>query len=87
MAVEERQHSVSASLRTDADNDTKEKARTECVEDVGAEGAYIPPIEIQARFDTLRHLSSDDMERLKKRVRKIIDWRMMPCVSVMFLMK
>ncbi|KAM0743112.1 hypothetical protein ACQRIT_003289 [Beauveria bassiana] len=76
----------STSSAVDVDADTKEKVRAECIEDVGGKGAFIPPIEIQARFETLRHLSSDEMDKLNLRVRKIIDWRMMPCVSVMFLM-
>lgn len=91
MTVEEQQRRDSrrnsTSSAVDMDSDSKEKVRAECVEDVGHEGGYIPPIEIQARFETLRHLSGDEMEKLNKRVRKIIDWRMMPCVSVMFLMK
>lgn len=71
------------------DQNLKEKVGAECVEDVtgGERGGYISPIEIQARFASLRDLSSGDMDRLNARVRKIIDWRMMPCVSIMFLMK
>jgi hypothetical protein len=56
------------------------------VEDV-SEGAYISPLEIQARFPTLRHLNEEQMTALNKKVRTIIDWRMMPAVTLMFLMK
>lgn len=43
--------------------------------------------QIQHRFDTLRGLSQGEMEALNKKVRKIIDWRLMPCITLMFLMK
>lgn len=45
------------------------------------------PWEIQQRFETLRELSDGQMTDLNIRVRKIIDWRMMPCITVMFLMR
>lgn len=72
------------------DWDAKEKL-DECVESVSAgqpaQGAYIPPEEIQGRFELLRDLSPEQMDALNKRVVKKIDWRMMPCVTLMFLMK
>ena len=43
--------------------------------------------DIQQRFETLKDLSETEMTALNTHVRKIIDWRMMPCVTVMFLMK
>jgi UDP-N-acetylglucosamine pyrophosphorylase len=43
--------------------------------------------EIQGRFDSLRDLSSTQMGDLNKRVRSKIDWRLMPAITVMFLMK
>lgn len=43
--------------------------------------------EIQQRFETLRELSEGQMTDLNIRARKIIDWRMMPCITVMFLMR
>lgn len=46
----------------------------------------ITPEEIQARFETLRDLSKEEMDALNKRVVKIMDWRLMPCITVMFLM-
>jgi hypothetical protein len=75
--------------RTSADN--KEALENEKrIEDVStspnAEG-YIPPEVIQARFELLRDLGPDEMAALNKRVVKKIDWRMMPCVTLMFLMK
>ncbi|KAM0335699.1 hypothetical protein ACHAQA_000749 [Verticillium albo-atrum] len=42
--------------------------------------------EIQGRFDLLRDLSDAEMEKLNKSVVKKIDWRMMPCITIMFLM-
>lgn len=50
-------------------------------------GRYISSIEIQARFPTLRHLNEGQMIELNNEVRSIIDWRMMPAVTLMFLMK
>ena len=74
--------------------DEKIDAMQECVEkaDGGdhhrAGGAsFIPPAEIQARFPLLRDLSEEQMEALNKKVRRTIDWRMMPAVTLMFLMK
>lgn len=80
-----------ANGRRSSGQDAKEKLDAECVEKIPigqhAEGAYIPPEEIQARFDLLRDLSKEQMEALNKKVVKKIDWRMMPCVTLMFLMK
>lgn len=45
------------------------------------------PEQIQHRFETLRGLSTGEMEALNKKVRRIIDWRLMPCITLMFLMK
>ena len=42
---------------------------------------------MQARFDTLRDLTAGEMEALNKRVLRKIDWRLMPCITLMFLMK
>lgn len=63
---------------------------TQCIETVTpplGEGSFIPPEEIQARFDMLRGLSADEMAALNKKVLKKVDWHMMPCVTLMFLMK
>ncbi|KAL4811444.1 major facilitator superfamily domain-containing protein [Aspergillus unguis] len=49
-------------------------------------GTYVAPEEIQARFDLLRDLSPEEMEALNKKVLKKVDWHMMPCVTLMFLM-
>uniref|UniRef100_A0A8H7K0Y8 Major facilitator superfamily (MFS) profile domain-containing protein n=1 Tax=Bionectria ochroleuca TaxID=29856 RepID=A0A8H7K0Y8_BIOOC len=46
----------------------------------------ITPQEIQARFDTLRDLSENELETLNKRLVKKIDWRMMPMITLMFLL-
>lgn len=56
------------------------------VEDADAGYSYTPE-QIQNRFDSLRGLSQGEMEALNKKVRKIIDWRLMPCITLMFLMK
>ena len=71
--------------------DTKENIETaECVESAKpqfVESAYIPPEEIKARFELLRDLNEEQMEELNKRVLRKIDWRMMPIVTLMYLMK
>lgn len=45
------------------------------------------PRDIQARFELLRDLSDAEMERLNKGLVKKIDWRMMPTITLMFLMR
>ena len=45
------------------------------------------PEQIQHRFETLRGLSQGEMEALNKKVRRTIDWRLMPCITMMFLMR
>lgn len=45
------------------------------------------PAEIQAEFPTLRDLTEDEMRDLNRAVVRKIDWRMMPCITLMFLMK
>ncbi|KAH6680028.1 MFS transporter [Plectosphaerella plurivora] len=42
--------------------------------------------EIQGRFDLLRDMSDAEMEALNKKVVSKIDWRLMPCITMMFLM-
>lgn len=45
------------------------------------------PAQIQHTFETLRDLSNEQMTELNKAVRRRIDWRLMPCITLMFLMK
>lgn len=47
----------------------------------------ITPRDIQARFDLLRGLTDAEMEKLNKSVVRKIDWRMMPTITMMFLMR
>lgn len=47
----------------------------------------ITPRDIQARFDLLRDLSDAEMQKLSKTLVKKIDWRMMPTITLMFLMR
>jgi hypothetical protein len=67
--------------------DEKAKAAVEGHEVEVAEGYSYTPEQIQHRFETLRGLSQGEMEALNKKVVKIIDWRLMPCITLMFLMK
>lgn len=43
--------------------------------------------DIQSRFEHLRGLIETDMARLNKSVVRKIDMRMMPCITLMFLMR
>lgn len=43
--------------------------------------------QIQHRFSTLRGLDEDQMAALNRRVVRLVDWRMLPCITIMFLMK
>ncbi|KAL6868743.1 hypothetical protein ACO1O0_000060 [Amphichorda felina] len=79
-----------AQVAPDSDPDTKETLDAQWVEKAAIEeppeGTYISPEQIQARFDLLRDLGKEKMDDLNKRVVSKLDWRMMPCVTMMFLM-
>ena len=49
-------------------------------------GVYTPQ-EIQGRFDLLRDLNPQQMAALNKKVLRKLDWRLMPTITVMFLLK
>jgi hypothetical protein len=55
--------------------------------EVAPENSIITPQQIQARFETLRHLSEEQMTTLNKKLVSKLDWRLMPCITLMFLMK
>lgn len=55
--------------------------------EVAPESHPITPQQIQARFETLKDLSQEEMNALNKRLVKRLDWRLMPCITLMFLMK
>jgi ABC-type transporter lipoprotein component MlaA len=48
---------------------------------------HITPRMIQARFETLKDLNEEEMAALNKRLVRRLDWRLMPCITLMFLMK
>ncbi|KIW14293.1 hypothetical protein PV08_07075 [Exophiala spinifera] len=50
------------------------------------ENGVLTPAQIQHRFETLRDLDDEQMAALNKKVVKKIDWRLMPCITLMFLM-
>lgn len=62
------------------------------VEDAMDDGHKIAPAEeitpraIQNRFDLLRDLTDDEMASLNKKVVRKLDLRMMPCITLMYLM-
>jgi len=64
-----------------------EKSDVQQYENAVADNRWYTPLEIQGRFDTLRDLSPDQMTALNKKVLKKIDWRLMPTITIMFLMK
>lgn len=74
---------------------TTEKLDTEKVErmstekiDVAIETSEdVSPAAIQSRFDALRDLDDTQMAALNKRLLRRIDWRLMPTITIMFLMK
>ena len=70
-----------------ADITADEKKADVEFKEVSAESHKITPQQIQARFETLRHLSEERMTVLNKRVVRKLDWRLMPCITLMFLMK
>lgn len=55
--------------------------------EVAPESYHITPQQIQARFELLRHMSEEQMAALNKKLVRKLDWRLMPCITVMFLMK
>jgi hypothetical protein len=55
--------------------------------EVATESSNITPQQIQARFEALRDLSEEQMTILNKKLVRKIDWRLMPCITLMFLMK
>ncbi|KAJ9668716.1 hypothetical protein H2201_000960 [Coniosporium apollinis] len=61
------------------------KANVE-LREVAVEGPLITASQIQSRFNTLQDLSHEQMVTLNRKVVKKIDWRLMPCVTIMFLM-
>ena len=55
--------------------------------EVAPESYRITPQQIQTRFELLRNLSEEQMAALNKKLVRKLDWRLMPCITVMFLMK
>lgn len=54
--------------------------------DKGTSPEQITPRAIQSRFDLLRDLSDDEMAALNKKVVRKLDLRLMPCITIMYLM-
>jgi hypothetical protein len=51
------------------------------------EHCFLTASQIQHQFETLRDLNEEEIAVLNKKVVRKIDWRLMPCITVMFLMK
>lgn len=62
-------------------------ADAELKEIVADHQVQITPQQIQARFESLRDLTEEQMTALNKQLVKKLDWRLMPCITLMFLMK
>ena len=45
------------------------------------------PEEVQGRYPLLRDLNKDQMAALNKKVLRKLDWRLMPTITIMFLLK
>jgi hypothetical protein len=70
-----------------SDKIVDEKMTTAEFKEVAPENGVITPQQIHARFETLRHLSEEQMTALNRKLVKKLDWRLMPCITLMFLMK
>jgi hypothetical protein len=64
-----------------------EKADVHQYERAVGDNSPITPQEIQARYDLLRDLNTEQMAALNKKVLSKLDWRLMPTITIMFLMK
>lgn len=64
----------------DIEMDPKKDVGVSMIEDVS-------PASLQSQFDTLRDLDEEQMAGLQKRLVRKLDWRMMPTITVMFLLK
>lgn len=62
-------------------------ADAELKEVIADRQVQITPQQIQARFESLRDLTEEQMAILNKQLVKKLDWRLMPCITLMFLMK
>ena len=60
---------------------------TEKVDVAIATSEIVSPAAIQARFSTLQDLDEEQMQALNKKLLRRIDWRLMPTITVMFLLK
>ncbi|KAI6886532.1 major facilitator superfamily transporter [Hortaea werneckii] len=63
----------------DIEMDPKKDVGVSMIEDVS-------PASLQSQFDTLRDLDDEQMAGLQKRLVRKLDWRMMPTITVMFLL-
>jgi hypothetical protein len=64
-----------------------EKMASAEFKEVAVGSSPITPQQIQARFETLKDLNEEEMAALNRRLVKRLDWRLMPCITLMFLMK
>jgi len=67
--------------------DIDEKASVEQHERALNPNGVFTQQEIQGRYELLRDLSADQMAALNKKVLRKLDWRLMPTITMMFLLK
>lgn len=67
-----------------------EKVETSSIEKnefaVTQQSDTVSAADIQARFSTLQNLDESEMTALNKKLLRRIDWRLMPMITIMFLM-
>ena len=73
--------------KLESDSTVEPDKHDEKVTEQQVEVLTLSPAQIQHRFDTLRDLSDEQMTALNKQVLRKIDWRLMPCISLMFFMR
>lgn len=64
-----------------------ENNSTEKIDVVIEHNEDVSPAALQSRFNTLRDLDEEQMGALNKRLLRRLDWRLMPTITIMFLLK
>ena len=72
-----------AAVRDDAASDILKKGVVVSAEDLAA----LQSAELRQHFPLLANLSEEELERLNKAVLRKLDWRFLPGISLMLLMK
>ncbi|KFY21974.1 hypothetical protein V493_06941 [Pseudogymnoascus sp. VKM F-4281 (FW-2241)] len=73
-------------VANDCKDDIDEKIDIQQHERAINDNGVFTPQEIQGRFDTLRDLNQEQMVALNKKVLRKLDWRLLPTITLMFLL-